>query len=59
MWPGSAIMNVQIDDTERVPSATEQHVQRQSIGSGHIYQGRFKSLPVKDEGDYGNLNCYV
>lgn len=42
-----------------MPSATEQHVQRQSFGIGHVYQGRFKSFPVKDKGDYRNLSRYV
>ena len=59
MWPNYTIMSVRIDVTEWVPSAAEQHVQRQSIGSEHVFQGRFKSLPVKGEADYRNLSRYV
>ncbi|MDA1054249.1 MAG: hypothetical protein O3C40_27700 [Planctomycetota bacterium] len=42
-------MSVQNDDTEPVNSATEQHAHRQTTGSGHVDQGRFKSFPVQDE----------
>ena len=30
-----------------------------SVGSGHVYQGRFKSFPVEDKGDYWNLSSLL
>jgi putative transposase len=35
------------------------HAHRQSAGSGHIYQGRFKSFPVQDDGHLATLCRYV
>jgi len=28
------------------------HAHRHSAGTGHLYQGRFKSLPVQDDGHF-------
>jgi putative transposase len=35
------------------------HAQRQSAGSGHLYQGRFKSFPVQDDGHLATVCRYV
>jgi putative transposase len=35
------------------------HAHRKSIGSGHVYQGRFKSFPVQDDGHFYALCRYV
>ncbi len=35
------------------------HAHRQSIGSGHVYQGRFKSFPVQDDGHLYSVARYV
>jgi putative transposase len=28
------------------------HANRQSAGTGHVYQGRFKSFPMQDDGPF-------
>ena len=35
------------------------HAQRRSAGSGHLYQGRFKSFPVQDDGHFVTVCRYV
>ena len=35
------------------------HAHRRSIGSGHLYQGRFKSFPVQEDEHYYTLARYV
>lgn len=35
------------------------HAHRRSIGSGHLYQGRFKSFPVQDDDHFHILARYV
>jgi putative transposase len=35
------------------------HAHRHSAGSGHLYQGRFKSFPVQDDGHFLTLCRYV
>lgn len=35
------------------------HSQRQSIGSGHVYQGRFKSFPVANDEHFHTVARYV
>jgi putative transposase len=35
------------------------HVHRQSIGSGHVYQGRFKSFPVQEDQHFYTVCRYV
>ncbi len=35
------------------------HAHRHSIGSGHVYQGRFKSFPVQDDGHFLTVARYV
>ncbi len=35
------------------------HAHRHSAGSGHVYQGRFKSFPVQDDGHFYTLCRYV
>jgi len=35
------------------------HAHRQSIGSGHVYQGRFKSFPVQDDEHFYTVCRYV
>lgn len=35
------------------------HAQRGSGGSGHLYQGRFKSFPVEGDDHYLNVARYV
>jgi putative transposase len=35
------------------------HAHRHSAGSGHLYQGRFKSFPVQDDGHLATLCRYV
>jgi putative transposase len=35
------------------------HAHRQSTGSGHVYQGRFKSFPVQEDGHLYTLARYV
>jgi len=35
------------------------HAHRQSIGSGHVYQGRFKSFPVADDEHFLTVCRYV
>ena len=35
------------------------HAHRQSTGSGHVYQGRFKSFPVQDDEHFLTLCRYV
>lgn len=35
------------------------HAHRQSIGSGHLYQGRFKSFPVEDDPHLYRVARYV
>ncbi|MCH7729695.1 MAG: transposase [Planctomycetes bacterium] len=35
------------------------HAHRRSTGSGHVYQGRFKSFPVQDDGHFYTLCRYV
>jgi putative transposase len=35
------------------------HAHRQSIGSGHVYQGRFKSFPVQDDEHFYWVARYV
>ena len=35
------------------------HAHRQSIGSGHVYQGRFKSFPVQDDDHFYTVCRYV
>ena len=35
------------------------HAHRQSAGSGHVYQGRFKSFPVQDDGHFLTVCRYV
>ena len=52
-------MSVQIEDTERVNSATEQHAHRQSTGSGHVDQGRFRSFSVQDDDHFDTVCRYV
>ncbi len=34
------------------------HACRQSTGSGHVYQGRFKSFPVEDDGHFFTMARY-
>jgi putative transposase len=35
------------------------HAQHRSAGTGHLYQGRFKSFPVQDDGHFVTLCRYV
>ncbi len=35
------------------------HAHRHSAGSGHVYQGRFKSFPVQDDGHFLTVCRYV
>jgi putative transposase len=35
------------------------HAHRHSAGSGHVYQGRFKSFPVQDDGHLATVCRYV
>lgn len=35
------------------------HAHRHSTGTGHVYQGRFKSFPCQDDGHFYTLNRYV
>jgi len=35
------------------------HARRQSTGSGHVYQGRFKSFPVQDDEHFWTVCRYV
>ena len=35
------------------------HAHRRSAGTGHLYQGRFKSFPVQDDGHFLTLCRYV
>jgi putative transposase len=35
------------------------HAQRRSAGAGHVYQGRFKSFPVQDDGHLATVCRYV
>ena len=35
------------------------HAHRHSTGSGHVYQGRFKSFPVQDDGHFLTVCRYV
>ena len=35
------------------------HASRQSIGTGHVYQGRFKSFPVQDDANFYAVCRYV
>ena len=35
------------------------HAQRQSVGSGHLYQGRFKSFPVQSDDHFLTVCRYV
>jgi putative transposase len=35
------------------------HAHRHSTGSGHVYQGRFKSFPVEEDGHFHTLCRYV
>ena len=35
------------------------HADRRSAGSGHLYQGRFKSFPVQDDGQFDTVCRYV
>ena len=35
------------------------HAQRHSAGSGHVYQGRFKSFPVQEDEHFYTLARYV
>lgn len=35
------------------------HAHRHSSGSGHVYQGRFKSFPVQDDGHFLTVARYV
>ena len=35
------------------------HAHRHSAGTGHLYQGRFKSFPVQDDGHFRTLCRYV
>jgi len=35
------------------------HAQRHSIGSGHVYQGRFKSFPIQDDDHFYTVARYV
>ncbi len=35
------------------------HAQRRSAGTGHIYQGRFKSFPVRNDGHFHTACRYV
>src|SRR4051812_5594584 len=35
------------------------HAQRRSAGAGHVYQGRFKSFPVQDDGHLAIVCRYV
>jgi len=35
------------------------HAQRHSIGTGHVYQGRFKSFPVQDDDHFYTVCRYV
>lgn len=35
------------------------HAHRHSTGSGHVYQGRFKSFPVQDDGHFYTVCRYV
>lgn len=35
------------------------HAHRQSTGSGHVYQGRFKSFPVQEDDHFYTLCRYV
>jgi putative transposase len=35
------------------------HAQRKSTGSGHVYQGRFKSFPVQKDGHFYAVARYV
>ncbi len=52
-------MSVQIDDTQRVNSATKLHAHRQNMGSGHVDQGRYKSFPVQDDDHFDTVCRYV
>jgi putative transposase len=35
------------------------HAQRESIGSGHVYQGRFKSFPVQEDDHFHTVCRHV
>jgi putative transposase len=35
------------------------HAHRRSAGSGHVYQGRFKSFPVQDDEHFYTVARYV
>jgi putative transposase len=35
------------------------HAHRQNSGTGHVYQGRFKSFPVRDDGHFLTVARYV
>ena len=35
------------------------HAHRHNTGSGHLYQGRFKSFPVQDDGHFFTVCRYV
>jgi putative transposase len=39
--------------------AVRWRVSRQTLGYGHLYQGRFKSFPVQNDGHYLNVCRYV
>jgi len=35
------------------------HAHRRSIGAGHVYQGRFKSFPIQEDGHFYTVARYV
>lgn len=35
------------------------HLYRQSVGTGHLYQGTFKSFPIQDDGHFLTVCRYV
>jgi len=39
--------------------AQRRHAHRQTIGSGHLYQGRFKSFPIQEDGHFITVARYV
>ncbi len=45
----------------KFPGVTEQrrHAHRQSSGSGHVYQGRFKSFPIQENDNFHTACRYV
>ena len=59
LWPEE---DGQLSDFTRWMTLTHTqrwHAHRHSAGSGHVYQGRFKSFPIQDDGHFLTVCRYV